>query len=135
MEGSDLVTNGAGKVSFTFRIPEYRFAGQESVPKFRTGEVEFRLTSSSTNDRSTLPLTAGQEVYEAKGVLETEQETIVATRNARVVQQTVNQTTSRTSTTTKSRLVGRRNVGNNEHLVTTAAGLGAAGVARTNIYN
>ena len=46
VEGSALVTNGAGAVSCTFRIPEYRFAGQSSVPKFRTGEVEFRLTSS-----------------------------------------------------------------------------------------
>ena len=107
VEGSALVTNGAGKVEFTFRIPEYRFRGQESVPKFRTGEVEFRLTSSSTNNKSTLPLSAGQETYQAKGVLETEQETIVATRNARVVQTNVNQTTSRNNTTTRDRVIAR----------------------------
>ena len=106
VEGSALVTNGAGKVEFTFRIPEFRFAGQQSVPKFRTGEVEFRLSSSSTNDKTTLPLTAGQEIYQAKGILETEQETIIATRNARVVQESLNQATSRTSTTTRTRTVG-----------------------------
>jgi hypothetical protein len=101
VEGSALVTNGAGKVEFTFRIPEYRFAGQQAVPKFKSGDVEFRLTSSSTDDRSTLPLTAGQEIYTAKGVIETEQETIISTRNARVVQTSVNQTTSKfTSTST-----------------------------------
>ena len=26
-----LITNGAGKVEFDFRIPEYRFSGQEST--------------------------------------------------------------------------------------------------------
>ena len=51
VEGSPLVTNGAGSLNFTFRIPEYRFAGQASVPKFRTGETEFRLSSSSTNSK------------------------------------------------------------------------------------
>ena len=86
VEGSPLITNGAGNVEFTFRIPEHRFAGQESVPKFRTGEVEFRLTSSSTNNKSVLPLSAGQKTYKAIGILETEQETIIATRNAEVVE-------------------------------------------------
>ncbi len=108
VEGSALVTNGAGKTEFTFRIPEYRFAGQESALRFKTGDVEFRLTSSSIDDRSTSPLTAAQEIYSAKGVIETEQETIVATRNARVVQTTVNQVTSRLTESTKDRLFKRR---------------------------
>ena len=103
VEGSALVTNGAGKVECTFRIPEYRFAGQQNVLRFKTGDVEFRFSSSSTDDRSTLPLTAGQETYTAKGVIETEQETIIATRNAKVVQTTVNQTTSRTTSTSRVR--------------------------------
>ena len=34
VEGSALITNGAGKVEFDFRIPEYRFSGQESQPRF-----------------------------------------------------------------------------------------------------
>ena len=49
--GSPLITNPAGKVEGSFAIPEYRFQGQSAVPRFRTGEVEFRLTSSSTDQR------------------------------------------------------------------------------------
>ena len=94
VEGSALVTNGAGKVEFDFRIPEYRFQGQETQPRFRSGELEFRLTSSSTNLKTPLPLSAGQTTYISSGILETLQETIVATRNARVVQESVNETTS-----------------------------------------
>ena len=93
-EGAQLVTSANGSVNGTFRIPEYRFAGQESVPKFKTGELEFRITSSSTNEKTPLPKTAGSTTYIARGVLETEQETIVATRNARVVQTSVTQSTS-----------------------------------------
>ena len=40
------------------------------------------------------PLTAGNVIYHAVGILETEQETIIATRNAQVVQTRVSQTTS-----------------------------------------
>ena len=94
VEGSPLITNGAGKVEFDFRIPEYRFQGQETQPRFKSGELEFRLTSSSTNLKTPLPLSAGQTTYISSGILETLQETIIATRNARVVQETVNETTS-----------------------------------------
>ena len=55
VEGSALITNGAGKVEFDFRIPEYRFQGQETQPRFKSGELEFRLTSSSTNLKTPLP--------------------------------------------------------------------------------
>ena len=44
--------------------------------------------------------TAAKETYNASGMLETKQETIIATRNATFVQDTVNETTSRTDTTT-----------------------------------
>ena len=59
-EGSPLITDVQGKVEFSFRIPEYRFAGQQNVPKFKTGEVDFRLTSSETNVKSPAPSTVGQ---------------------------------------------------------------------------
>ena len=100
-EAVQLVSDGKGDVEGTMRIPEYRFAGQQAVPKFKTGEVEFRITSSSTNLRTPLPKTAGQTTYVAKGILETEQETIVATRNARVVQTGVSETTSRLDTSSR----------------------------------
>ena len=95
---SPLITTDSGKIECTFAIPEHRFAGQESVPKFQTGEVEFRLTSSTTDDRTTDPVTAGQAIYQATGILETEQETIIATRNGTFVQDEVNQSESRTTT-------------------------------------
>ena len=71
---------------------------QESVPKFKTGEVEFRITSSETNQREPLPKTAASVTYIAKGILETEQETIIATRNARIAQTSVSQNTTRIDT-------------------------------------
>jgi len=107
-EAVQLVSDGKGDVEGTMRIPEYRFAGQQAVPKFKTGEVEFRITSSSTNLRTPLPKTAGQTTYVAKGILETEQETIVATRNARVVQTGVSETTSRLDTS--SRVISTRDI-------------------------
>ena len=100
-EGAQLVTDANGNVEGTMRIPEYRFAGQAAVPKFKTGEVEFRITSSSTNVKNPLPQTAANTTYIAKGILETEQETIIATRNARIVQTSVSETTTRTSTSSR----------------------------------
>ncbi len=111
--GSPLITTSAGKVEGTFSIPDYKFKGQSNIPRFRTGEVEFRLTSSSINTRagvagqSSDATTAGQTTYQAQGILETEQETIIATRNAIVVQTSMSQTTSTTSSTTRDRVVGQ----------------------------
>ncbi len=107
VEGSPLITNGSGKASFSFRIPEYRFQGQESQPSFKSGELEFRLSSSSTNLKIPSPLSAGQTTYISSGIRETVQETIIATRNAEVVQMSVNQSTSVTDTSTvASRVIG-----------------------------
>ena len=109
--GSPLITTAAGKIEGTFNIPDYRFSGQGNVPRFKTGELEFRITSSSTNARAgvggvtTQPSTAGTVIYMAKGILETEQETIIATRNAIVVTTNVQQTTSRDASTTRDRTV------------------------------
>jgi hypothetical protein len=105
VQGSNLVTNGAGKVEFTFEIPEYRFSGQENQPKFRTGEIEFRLTTSPTNSKATIPASAGTTIYRAQGTLETLRETIIATRNAEVVQTSVNQDRSITNTSTTTRII------------------------------
>ena len=102
--GSPLISTASGKIEGTFAIPDYKFPGQTSAPKFRTGEVEFRMTSSATDERAGVagvtkqPSTAGTGTYFAKGILETEQETIIATRNAIVVTKGVSETTSRTGT-------------------------------------
>jgi hypothetical protein len=111
--GSPLITTASGKLEGTFNIPDYKFKGQNNIPRFRTGEVEFRLTSSSINARagvagqSSDATTAGQTTYQAQGVLETEQETIISTRNAIVVQTSMSQTTSRSSSNTRDRVVGQ----------------------------
>ena len=89
--GSPLVTNGAGRVEGTFTIPDPKISGNL---RFQTGDVNFRLTSSIQNDRKNQPVTAGEATYSAKGILETEQETIIATRNAEVVRTNVTEQTS-----------------------------------------
>ena len=97
VEGSSLVTDEHGKIEFTFRIPEYRFAGQENIPRFRTGEVEFRLTASDANTKVPAPSTAGQTIYTATGTLNTVSQIIESTRNARIVQENLSETTTVTN--------------------------------------
>ena len=109
--GSPLVTSASGRVAGTFLIPD---PTAEGSPQFQTGDIQFRLTSSSKNltgtdasvdtnstaDATTDTLsTAGDTIYSSRGILETFQETIIATRNARIAQTTVNQTQTLTSST------------------------------------
>ena len=104
--GSPLVTTATGKVIGTFAIPDHRFPGQESNPKFKTGEVAFRITSSSTNDRTTNPATEGDAIYQAVGILETEQETIIATRNGVLTTDSVTETNAIFSTRRGRQFIG-----------------------------
>ena len=101
--GDSLISNGIGKVEGTFTIPDPKVSGN---PKFETGEALFRLSSSSSNstdwDGSTNTLadnvfTMGEAIFTSKGILETEQETIIATRNATVVRTQMSQTEARTT--------------------------------------
>ena len=104
--GSQLITNASGNIEGTFLIPDPKVVGNL---QFKTGELEFKITSSalnltgsaasadtnSTADALTDELTtAGTTIYTAKGILETEQETIIATRNATVSRTSVNQSNS-----------------------------------------
>ncbi|MDP7368184.1 MAG: DUF4815 domain-containing protein, partial [Candidatus Pacebacteria bacterium] len=86
-----LITTASGEIKGILSIPDPKIDGN---PKFRAGEVEFRLTSSSTDVRSKDPETAGNTNYMAVGIIETEQETIIATRNATVVQSSVSGNTT-----------------------------------------
>lgn len=105
-EGDNLVTSAAGKITGVFRIPDPNRTGN---PRFRTGDRLFRLTSSSTNETNPEPETFAQATYSATGILNTVQETIVATRNARVNVSSVNQ--SRSTSRVVSRQVTVRNFG------------------------
>ena len=77
--GDAIITSAAGRVKGVFNLPDPKVSGNL---QFRTGELSFRLTASPTNITSTDPITAGETIYYATGILETEQETIIATRNA-----------------------------------------------------
>ena len=112
--GSPLICDASGNVEGSFQIPDYRGREFGTVPVFETGDVEFRMTTSSTNARSgpnsaqLAPFSAATATYRAKGILETTQETIIATREPILVQTTVDQETSRTTVGTP-RVVSRRN--------------------------
>ena len=99
VQGTGIVTDVLGNAKGRFHLPDPKVAGN---PQFTTGDIEFKLTSSSTNEivgSDTEPGTVGSAIFSASGLLETKQTTIIATRNAEVSKTAVNQTTSSTSTT------------------------------------
>jgi hypothetical protein len=102
VSGDALITNAAGRISGTFIMPDPKVEGN---PQFRTGELSFRLTSSPTNITSTDPVTAGEKIYSAIGVLETSQETIIATRNATLDQRIISETRTIDSSSTRTVLL------------------------------
>lgn len=100
IEGGALVTDVSGKVQGFFTIPDPTIVGN---PQFRTGNRTFRLSSST--DNSDLGLTtAGEAQYSANGVLQTRQNTFVATRNGEIVRENVR----RTSTVRRSQVIDER---------------------------
>jgi len=102
--GGNVVTDSNGFVTGTFAIPD---PNTSSNPRWRTGKRIFRLTSSSTNSEDkTAVATSAEADYDAKGLLETTQEAIISTREARTVRQT---TTERRSTNRQSsRVIAQR---------------------------
>ena len=100
--GSPLITNATGQIGGTFVIPDPKVAGN---PRFPTGDIEFKLTSSSVNGIVTANRavgTSGAAIYHANGFLETIQETIISTRNADITRKSLNQTRSNTSSSVVS---------------------------------
>ena len=84
--GSVLISDSLGNCNGSFSIPNPRISGN---PQFKTGNVEFVLTSNVNNaqvgdganeivERSTY----AEAIYSATGILDTDQESIIATRNA-----------------------------------------------------
>ena len=90
VKGDALITNSNGEVQGTFEIPDPKVKGN---PKFKTGQIPFRLTSSPTNKQKPYPVTASETLYQATGILRTTQATIRATRNAKVVRTHVTEST------------------------------------------
>jgi hypothetical protein len=102
--GGNVTTDTNGFVTGTFAIPDPNVT---SNPRWRTGKRVFRLTSSSTNSQdNTAVATSAEGDYDAKGLLETTQEAIVSSREARTVRTST--TGNRTQTRTSNRVIAVR---------------------------
>ena len=84
--GSTLISDGVGNCEGTFTIPNPRVDGN---PKFATGDIDFVITADPNNkqvgdgaNEIVARETYAEAIYSARGILDTQQETIIATRNA-----------------------------------------------------
>ena len=84
--GSTLITDGVGNCEGTFLIPDPKISGNI---QFKTGDIEFVLTSNVNNaqvgdgaSEIVARETYASSTYSSKGILDTQQETIISTRNA-----------------------------------------------------
>ena len=108
VQGTNIVTDAVGNAKGRFHLPDPKVAGN---PQFSTGDVEFKLTSSSTNKTvgsATAPGSVGTAIFSAVGLLTTKQTTIIATRNAEVTRTDVNESTSFTTQQTTESPIARR---------------------------
>ena len=103
--GGNIITSASGAISGTFAIPD---ATVDANPRWRTGERVFRLTSSSNNSTSNVE-TSGEADYVARGLIETVQETIISTREPRLVRSEVIEQRRRRELT-NMRLEGARRI-------------------------
>jgi hypothetical protein len=103
--GGNIVSNANGTVKGTFAIPDPTV---DANPRWRTGTRVLRFTSSSTNDLNSEVETAAEGDYSANGTLETVRETIVSTREPRLVRENTRErrNIARTSTRRVDRQVG-----------------------------
>jgi hypothetical protein len=84
--GSNLISDGVGNCEGTFTIPDPKISGN---PQFATGDIEFVITADVNNaqvgdgaSEIVARQTYAEAIYSARGILDTQQETIIATRNA-----------------------------------------------------
>ena len=101
VDGDALITTATGKIEGIFTIPDPKVDGN---PQFNTGGIEFKLTSNEINGPNNTEFrqgTGGSTTYHASGLLETQQETIISTRNAEISKRSVLESTSFNTTTTK----------------------------------
>ena len=95
VEGSNLVTDSNGDVYCQFRIPS------DASLRFRVGDRVFRLTDNAQNASGVgLVTTSGESVFTARGLTQTVQDTVISTRLPTVVQESV--TDSRTLTSSRT---------------------------------
>ena len=84
--GSTLISDGRGDCRGVFSIPDPKISGN---PQFPTGDIEFVITADPNNrqvgdgaSEIVARETYAEALYSAKGILDTQQETIISTRNA-----------------------------------------------------
>ena len=75
-----LVSGSDSRLHGSFYIPSPNFAANQ---KWETGRKTFRLIDNTQNNR-VASRTSAQETFESSGTLETVQEEIISTRNARI---------------------------------------------------
>ena len=90
-----LISDITGFVGGNFFIPDPSI---NNVPKFTAGVKELRLTSDAQNNADTQPSSTATDNFASQGFLDTVQETIIATRNARIITEDISEQreTSRT---------------------------------------
>ena len=93
VQNGSLVSNFAGDLNLIFWIPN-----QDSI-KFRTGTREFKLLDVTTSDGQST--SSAKVQYQATGTLQTRQQTINSVRNATIVQEVVNESTTVTNTSNR----------------------------------
>ena len=78
----NLTSSETGQVNGIFRIPN------NPIDKFRTGTREYHLTDSPSNNIADSK-TSGTTYYQANGLIEVKQRTIISTRTAEIVSEVV----------------------------------------------
>lgn len=91
---TSLISSDSGSVNLLFNIPQ-----SDSI-RFRTGDREFKLIDANTPTGSYT--SRGRATYSAVGVMQTKQATVLATRNAEIVEEAVSQNATITQTTIKA---------------------------------
>jgi len=83
-----MISDGVGNFEASFTIPDPKVAGN---PRFKTGDVEVVVTADPNNkqvgdgaNELVARETFAEAIYSAKGTLDTQQETIISTRNATI---------------------------------------------------
>ena len=123
-----LLSDRVGTLIGSYFIPDGNIPGN---PTFETGRSIFRLTNSSTNDRTGgVVTTSAEEIFYSQGDIDNTQEVTLSLRNARVTQEdfretrvlnasataTAGDTTSSTSSSTVENVVTAYNINGQDPL-------------------
>ena len=97
-----LISDAAGTLVGSLYLPNAKY---QTNPQFKTGTNTIRLTSFASNSDipGTLP-SVGEALFESSGTLNTNQETFLSTRNAKVDVLTTDDTRTVSGTTTLTEL-------------------------------